>query len=117
MEALIVGQAAYQSTFLRKAIAKAGEETMSCREQGGQTRTKQFEAVKQETKRKTKMITLLLTTNANDAGMVEELGTFTKRIASASTPPPPPINNNSVSREQLQSWWKKLHGTDHCVLP
>ena len=25
--------------------------------------------------------------------------------------------NGSVSREQLQSWWKKLHGTDHCVLP
>jgi hypothetical protein len=24
--------------------------------------------------------------------------------------------NGSVSREQLQSWWKKLHGTDHCVL-
>jgi hypothetical protein len=25
--------------------------------------------------------------------------------------------NGSVSREQLQSWWKKLHGTDYCVLP
>jgi len=27
-----------------------------------------------------------------------------------------PSNNESPSREQLQSWWKKLHGTDHCVL-
>jgi hypothetical protein len=25
-------------------------------------------------------------------------------------------NNEPPSREQLQSWWKKLHGTDHCVL-
>ena len=27
-----------------------------------------------------------------------------------------PSNNESASREQLQAWWKKLHGTDHCVL-
>jgi hypothetical protein len=33
-----------------------------------------------------------------------------------ATPPALPSNNGSVSREQLQSWWKKLHGTDHCVL-
>jgi hypothetical protein len=48
---------------------------------------------------------------------VAEPDTFTKRVESASTTPKLPSDNDSVSREQLQSWWKKLHGTDHCVLP
>jgi hypothetical protein len=49
--------------------------------------------------------------------IVAEPRTFTKRVESASTPPELPSDNDFVRREQLQSWWKKLHGTDHCVLP
>jgi hypothetical protein len=38
-------------------------------------------------------------------------------VPSTSTPPALPSNDGAPTLEQLQSWWKNLNGTDHCVLP